>query len=111
MAYIFARLTEMARTLAATAAYETAVEVVAVRWQVPPGELRRRCQHRPDLINLKRQALYLAVISGHSRRRIAKVSGLSPELVARACRSIEEARDDSDLDRALDELELEATGI
>lgn len=106
MAAILSRLTNAAITMAATAAYEVAVEAVALRRGVPAAELRRRCQRRPDLVNLKRQALYLAVIGGHSRRAIAKIAKLSPEAVARACRDIEEARDDAELDRVLDELEL-----
>jgi hypothetical protein len=106
MVALLSKLTVIARTMAATASYEVAVEAVALRWGVPAAELRRRCQRRSDFVNLKRQALYLAVIGGHSRRSIARVSGLSPEAVARACRDIEDARDDPDLDRVLDELEL-----
>jgi hypothetical protein len=111
MVHVFQRLADAARSLAAAASYEAAVEVVALRWRVPAAELRRRCQRRPDYVNLKRQALYLAVMRGHSRRRIAEITGLSHEAVARACRTIEEARDDPQLDRLLDELELEAKGI
>lgn len=107
----FHRLAEIARVLAATAAYEAAVAAVALRWRVPAHELRRRCQRRPDLVNLKRQALYLAVMGGHSRRQIARITHLSPEAVARACRNIEEARDDPALDRLLDELEIQARGV
>jgi hypothetical protein len=111
MARAYDRLAEIARVFAATADYETAVESVAKALKVPTAELRRRCQRRPDLVNLKRQVLYLAVMRGHSRRRIGKITGLSHEAVARACRVIEDARDDPELDRLLDELELEAKGV
>ena len=106
MVAIFSRLARTARTMAVTGAYEAAVTAVALRYGVPAAELRRRCQRRPDYVNLKRQALYLAVIGGHSRREVARVSNLSPEAVARACRDVEEARDNPDIDRLLDELEL-----
>lgn len=110
MAALIARLATRARNMAATATYELALEVVAKRWRVPVTELRRRGGRRPGLKSLRCQALYLAVMYGHSRRWIARVSGLSPEAVARACREIEEARDDRDLDRVLDELELRMSG-
>lgn len=109
MAALYDRLARFVRRLAASAAYELALQVVARRKGVPVGELRRRCNRRPDMANLKRQAVYLAVMAGHSRRQIAQVAGVSPELVARYCRAIEEARDDPALDRVLDELELEMT--
>lgn len=106
MAAFFAKLARTARTMAVTGAYEVAVEAVALRYRVPAAELRRRCQRRPDYVNLKRQALYLVVMGGHSRRAVAKVAKLSPEAVARACRDVEEERDDPEIDRLLDELEL-----
>jgi DNA invertase Pin-like site-specific DNA recombinase len=109
MAALYARLARFARNLAASAAYELALQVVARRAGVPVAELRRRCHGRPLIGNLKRQAVYLTVMAGHSRREIARVTGLSPELVARYCRAIEEARDDPAMDRVLDELELEMT--
>ena len=59
------------------------------------------------MVALQRRALYLAVIrGGFSRRRIARVAGVSQEWVARACRAVEDERDDPFLDRLLDELEL-----
>lgn len=106
MAAFFSRLAKQAQTMATTAVYELSVEAVALRYGVAATELRRRCQRRPELVSLKRQALYLAVMGGHSRRSVATVSRQSPEAVARACRDVEELRDDPELDRLLDELEL-----
>jgi hypothetical protein len=110
MATLFGRLAKRARNMAATASYQAALEAVALQYRVPVAELRRHGGRRPGLKGLRCQALYLAVMHGHSRRWIAEVSGLSPEAVARACRAIEDARDDQDLDRVLDELELRMSG-
>jgi hypothetical protein len=109
MAALYDRLARFVRRFAASAAYQLTLEVVARRNGVPVDVLRRRCGRRPDRANLKRQAIYLAVMAGHSRRQIAEAAGVSPEIVARYCRAIEEARDDPALDRVLDELELEMT--
>lgn len=110
MARAMIRLARLARRFAARAQFELALEMVALRFGVSGAELRRRCLRRPGMVNIRRQALYLAVMSGHSRRAIADATGLSAEAVARACRVIEDARDDPELDRALDELELDAIG-
>jgi chromosomal replication initiation ATPase DnaA len=83
--------------------------LVARHWQVPPESLRRRYM-RGAVVRQKRQAIYLAVISGHSVRQIGRISGHSHETVARSCRDVEDARDDAELDRVLDELELQMTG-
>src|SRR5262245_44085061 len=107
MAAILKRLTRYARRLAAIGAYEVALEVVALRACVPTCDLRRRKTWRLGVGDLKRHAIYLAVMNGHSRRDVARAAGVSPELVARYCHQIEEARDDSGVDRMLDELELE----
>jgi hypothetical protein len=107
MAAIFKRLARNARNLAAIADYEVALEVVALRARVPLSDLRRRRVWRQGLGRLKRLAIYLAVMNGHSRRDVARAAGVSAELVARYCHHIEEARDDVGFDRVLDEMELE----
>ena len=61
---------------------------------------------RRKFLQLRHQAIYLAVMRGYSRRRIAMAAGVSQQAVARACRYVEEARDDPFTDRLLDELEL-----
>jgi hypothetical protein len=106
MGAFYARLARRARDVAAAAAVELALEVVAWRSGVPAAALRRRYP-RPAHQGLRQQAIYLAVITGHPRRDIARAVGLSPEIVARHCRVVEERRDDAALDRLLDELELE----
>jgi hypothetical protein len=109
MAASHARLARLARKFAASASYEVALQAVARRAGVPESELRRRCIRQAEKGNLRRQAIYLAVMAGHPRREIARATGLSYEIVARYCRAVEEARDDVLLDRILDELELEMT--
>lgn len=106
MAALHARLARFARHLAASAAYQASLEVVALRAGISASVLRQRYP-RQGLGRLKRLAIYLAVMNGHSRRAVARVAGVSPELVARYCQLIEDARDDARFDRTLDELELE----
>jgi hypothetical protein len=102
------RLARFARHAAAFASYEVALEVVAGRAELPASELRR-CQGRrsDDHLRSKRQAIYLAVMSGHSRRAVARAAGLSAESVCRYCHEVEQARDDAQFDRLLEQLELE----
>lgn len=108
MAFLM-RLARFARSLAATSSYELALAVVARRAGVSVDWLKKRRVKRPPWGHLKRQAVYLAVMTGHSRRAIGRAAGLSPEQVANYCERIEAARDDAQLDRVLDELELEMT--
>jgi hypothetical protein len=104
------RLARFARHAAAFATYEVALELVAMRADLPVSELRR-AQRRwgRGYTRSKRQAIYLAVMSGHSRRAVARVAGLSAESVSRYCHEVEDERDDEQLDRLLEELELEMT--
>lgn len=96
MTPLFKRLAKQADLLMAAAAVNAATEVTSNARVI--GQRQRA----------PRAAVYLAVVAfGQSRRLVARVCGLSPEAVAKACRDAEAARDKPDVDRKFDELELE----
>lgn len=96
------------KDLAAQAAYEASVALVAERSGVSPATLRRPSRRALPLLRLRRSAAYLAVTSfNQSRRAIARAASLSPEAVARACRQIEVERELADIDQFFTTLEEE----
>ena len=102
-----ARYAADADRLRSMAAYRAALTVISMREKVPPRDLAKRFACRRHA-QLRGRALYLAVVTyGVSARAVAHAAGLSHELVARACRAIEDKRDDPEMDRLLDELQLE----
>jgi hypothetical protein len=105
---LFDRLAAAARQTAAAAAYETTLNTVARRRELPLDALRRLAARPVAAARGRQEAVYLAVTHfGIGVRAVARVSGLSAPKCSRACKAVESRRDDAGYDRELDEMQLE----
>ena len=117
-------LARIAATTSTALAWEGACAVAARRWNVPPSALRRMVRASPRRnaagqcvghvaltpeATARSVAIYVAsVICGAGIPDLARAVGITRPGIRKIMRAIEERRDtDRDLDRALDEIELE----
>jgi hypothetical protein len=110
MSALSQNLARRARDLASAAAFEASTVAVSRARAVPVSDMRRKGSNARahHIAQAKKEAVYLAVTAfGLPIRAIGRVSGLSAEMVSKACRAVEDARDDYAYDRALDVLHNE----
>lgn len=108
MAGLYGRFCARADRLASAAALEVALNAVARREGLPITALKAGAPRPRRIAALRHQALYIAVTHfGRPQRSVARAAGLSHEAVAKACRQIEELREDQAFERMMDELELD----
>jgi len=102
-----ARYASTAASIRCRAAYRAALCAIAETEGVPVTQLVKRRRASMISAGLHNRALYLAVTAfGVPARAIARVAGVTECQVRYALRHVEDERDDSSIDRMLDELEL-----
>jgi len=82
------------------------VQIVALRFSVPVAAITRDTRLPPDALRARRVAMYLAYVSfSWPQERVGHAFGVNRQTASTACRRIEDARDNAELNALLDELE------
>jgi len=106
---LYTKFSARADRLASDLALELALSAVARREGLSADDLRSGRGWR--MAGLRRQALYIAVTHfNRPARSVARAAGLSHEAVRKACRLVEQRREDASFERRMDELEIECMG-
>ena len=85
---------------------DLAIQIVALRFGVSVGAINRDARLSPDALRARRVAMYLAYVSfDWQQERVAHAFGVNRQTTATACRKIEDARENAELNDLLDELE------
>lgn len=82
------------------------VQIVALRFGVSVGAITHEARLAPEALRARRVAMYLTYVSfGWPQERVGHAFGLNRQTASTACRRIEDARDNAELNALLDELE------
>lgn len=82
------------------------VQIVALRFSVPVAAITRDTRLAPDALRARRVAMYLTYVSfSWPQERVGHAFSVNRQTASTACRRIEDARDNADLNALLDELE------
>ena len=82
------------------------VQIVALRFGLPVEAITRDTRLPPDALRARRVAMYLAYVSfSWQQERVGHAFGVNRQTASTACRRIEDARDNVELNSLLDELE------
>ncbi|CAL1691077.1 hypothetical protein MMB232_01212 [Brevundimonas subvibrioides] len=82
------------------------IQIVALRFGVPVAAITHEARPAPKALRARRVAMYLAYVSfGWAQERVGHVFAVNRQTASTACRRIEDARDNAELNALLDELE------
>jgi len=88
------------------------IQIVAVRFGVTAEAIKSEERLPHDALRARRVAMYLAYVAlGWQQERVGHVFGLNRQTASIACRRIEDARDNVELNTLLDELECAIQAI
>jgi chromosomal replication initiation ATPase DnaA len=82
------------------------VQIVALRFSVSVEAITRETRLAPEALRTRRVAMYLAYVSFNwPQERVGHAFGVNRQTASTACRRIEDARDNAELNDLLDDLE------
>jgi chromosomal replication initiation ATPase DnaA len=85
---------------------DLAVQIVALRFGVPVAAMMRDVRLSSDARRARRVAMYLTYVSFEwQQERVGHAFGVNRQTASTACRRIEDARENQELNLLLDELE------
>jgi chromosomal replication initiation ATPase DnaA len=82
------------------------IQIVALRFGVSVAAINRDCRLSADALRARRVAMYLAYVSfDWPQERVGHAFGVNRQTTSTACRKIEDARENRELNDLLEELE------